>query len=112
MSRIRSKGTMVEEALYSIVRESIGGRRRIDRNVSGLPGRPDIVIPYLRLAIFANGCFYHCCSQHGHTPKSNRAYWAPKLANNSKRDGLNRARLRRLGFSVWTIWEHALEGSQ
>ena len=112
MSRIRSKGTAVEESLYSIVRESIAARWTIDRNVSGLPGHPDIVIRELRLAIFAHGCFYHCCSQHGHIPKSNREYWSPKLASNLKRDRLNRSRLRRQGFSVWTIWEHALEGFQ
>ena len=26
-----------------------------------LPGRPDIVFPALRLAIFVNGCFWHLC---------------------------------------------------
>jgi DNA mismatch endonuclease (patch repair protein) len=110
MSRIRSKGTLVEDALYRIIRESLGPRWRIDRNVVSLPGRPDVVIPALRLAIFVHGCFYHSCSKHGHVPKSNQEYWAPKLQRNVKRDSLNRARLRRLGFSVWVIWEHQLEG--
>ena len=112
MSKIRSTGTRVEDVLFAIVRESVGPHRRIDRNVKGLPGRPDIVIPSLRLAIFADGCFYHGCPKHGHIPKSNRRYWLPKLAGNCKRDRLNRRSLRRLGFSVWAIWEHALEGSR
>ncbi len=110
MSRIRSKGTTVEETLYRIVRESLGRRWRIDRNVATLPGRPDVVVPALRLAIFADGCFYHGCPDHGHTPKSNQDYWIPKLARNCERDRSNRRRLRRLGYYVWAIWEHDLEG--
>ncbi len=110
MSKIRSTGTTAEEVLYTIVREAVGSRRRIDRNVPGLPGRPDIVIPSLNVAIFADGCFYHGCPKHGHTPKSNRKYWVPKLAKNCRRDRLNRQLLRRLGFWVWAVWEHALEG--
>ena len=111
MSRIRSKGTRAEETLSSLIRDSLGRRWRIDRNVAALPGCPDVVVPSLRLAIFAHGCFYHCCSKHGHTPKSNRLYWVPKLARNRRRDRLNESRLRSLGFSVWTVWEHSLEGS-
>lgn len=110
MSRIRSTGTAVEERLYSLVRESIGPRWRVDRNVRSLPGRPDLVIPGLRVAIFADGCFYHGCPEHGHTPKTNQKYWRPKLARNWQRDQRNRKLLRRLGFSVWTFWEHSLEG--
>src|SRR5689334_14554597 len=106
MSRIRSKGTSVEEALYCLIRNFLGQRWRIDRNVAGLPGCPDVVIPGLRLAIFADGCFYHGCPQHGHIPKSNQGYWAPKLARNRSRDNSRRRALRRLGYSVWRVWEH------
>ena|SRR5436305_199510 len=110
MSRIRSSGTEVEALLYSIVREALGGRWRIERNVSALPGRPDIFIPALKLIIFADGCFYHSCPNHGHVPKSNMQYWVPKLRLNVQRDKRNRRALRSLGFSVWRIWEHRLEG--
>ena len=112
MSRIRSTGTSVEEMLYRLVRRAIGQRWRIDRNARSLPGRPDIVIPTLKLAIFADGCFYHRCPEHGHVPRSNRKYWVPKLARNLQRDKMNRRMLRRLGFSVWAVWEHSLEGSR
>jgi DNA mismatch endonuclease (patch repair protein) len=110
MARIRSSGTSPETSLCTLVRESLGGRWRIDKNVRTLPGQPDVVIPSLRLAIFADGCFYHGCPEHGHTPKSNVDYWLPKLVRNSRRDRANRRALRRMGFAVWRFWEHELKG--
>jgi DNA mismatch endonuclease (patch repair protein) len=112
MSRIRSSATHAEKILYSVVRQVMGQRWRIDRNVSILPGRPDITVPTLKLAIFVDGCFYHNCPIHGHAPKSNLEYWIPKLKSNAKRDKRNRRRLRSLGFSVWAVWEHNLEGGR
>jgi len=79
MSRIRSSGTTLEARLCASVREALGGRWRIDRNVRTLPGQPDVVVAGLHLAIFADGCFYHGCPEHGHMPKSNVDYWLPKL---------------------------------
>lgn len=109
MSRIRSAGTSPENRLYLMLRQSLGLRRRIDRNVRDLPGQPDFLIPSLRLAIFADGCFYHCCPRHGHTPKSNTHYWVPKLARNRKRDAASRKALRAMGFTVFRAWEHDLK---
>jgi DNA mismatch endonuclease Vsr len=46
----------------------MGHERRIDRNVTTMAGRPDVVIPSLRLVIFADGCFFHaCCPSAGRT---------------------------------------------
>lgn len=109
MSRIRSCGTSPEAALHACVREILGGRLRVDKNVRRLPGQPDILIPSLRLAIFADGCFYHSCPRHKHLPKSNRSYWAPKLRRNRSRDKATRQALRKMGFSVWSFWEHDLK---
>lgn len=109
MSRIRSCGTTPETALYACVRGILGGRRRIDKNVRSFPGQPDVLIPSLRLAIFADGCFYHSCPRHKHVPKSNKRYWIPKLQRNRRRDNMNRRALRRMGFTVWSFWEHALK---
>jgi G:T-mismatch repair DNA endonuclease (very short patch repair protein) len=75
-----------------------------------LPGQPDVVVPSLRLAIFADGCFYHGCPEHGHVPKSNVDYWLPRLVRNRKRDRANRRVLRKMGFAVWRFWEHVLKG--
>ena|SRR5690554_303281 len=106
MSRIRSTGSRPEQRLYEAVRAVLGHRWRIDRNVSGMPGRPDIVIPNLNLAIFLDGCFFHLCPKHGRIPDSNRDYWEPKLLGNVRRDARSRRALRRMGFAVWRFWEH------
>ena len=111
MSRIRSSDTTPEITLHLCVRRVLGGRWRIDQNVRTLPGQPDIVIRNLRLAIFADGCFYHSCPQHRHVPKSNEGYWIPKLQRNKAIDKANRKKLRKLGFIVWSFWEHDLKKS-
>lgn len=109
MARIRSSGTTPEERLYQTVRTALGYRWRIDRNVTSLPGRPDIVVPSLRLVIFADGCFFHGCPAHYREPLSNREYWLPKIANNIVRDKAQRSALEADGWCVWTVWEHELK---
>jgi DNA mismatch endonuclease (patch repair protein) len=106
MARIRSSGTHIEDDLYEIVRGALGYRWRIDRNRPDLPGKPDLVIPSLSVAIFADGCFYHQCPEHGRVPNSNTDYWEQKLERNERRELLNRRVLRSNGFSVWRFWEH------
>jgi DNA mismatch endonuclease (patch repair protein) len=103
MSRIRSKDTkpelLVRKALHQL-----GFRFRL--HVSHLPGRPDIVLPKYQTIIQIKGCFWHghTC-RGGRIPKSNRAYWIPKLLQNRERDRSNERKLRRLGWSVHSVWE-------
>jgi len=75
----------------------------------GLPGKPDIVMPHNRLAIFVDGCFWHWCPRCGHIPKTNKRYWTAKLERNRRRDRENTRTLRRLGFKVVRIWECQLK---
>ena len=56
MSHIRSKDTKPEQ----LVRQALwhkGFRYRL--HVKDLPGKPDIVLPKYKTAIFVNGCFWH-----------------------------------------------------
>jgi DNA mismatch endonuclease (patch repair protein) len=106
MSRIRSSGTKPEVAFRKLVRELSGRRLRL--NVPSLPGSPDVVVYSLRLALFIDGCFWHCCPLHGSKPKSNVAFWKDKLRKNVLRDRRTRRELRCLGWTVWVLWEHDL----
>jgi DNA mismatch endonuclease, patch repair protein len=108
MARIRSSGTTPEERLYATVRTALGPRWRIDRNVTAMAGRPDLVVPSLRLVIFADGCFFHSCPTHYRAPLSNSDYWLPKIARNVERDRLQQSALEADGWTVWRVWEHDL----
>ena len=111
MARIRSTGTTPEERLYQTIRMALGHRWRIDRNVKAMPGRPDVVIPSLKLVIFADGCFFHGCPKHYRAPLSNTEYWIPKIAGNIARDKAQQSVLEGDGWSVWRVWEHELTKS-
>ena len=56
MSHIPSKNTKPEEAVRKYL-FSKGFRYR--KNVSSLPGKPDIVFPKYKTVVFVNGCFWH-----------------------------------------------------
>lgn len=68
--------------------------------------RPDIVFTKACVAVFVDGCFWHGCPDHHVTPKSNRAYWVPKLRANQERDRRVDAALAEAGWVVLRIWEH------
>ncbi len=69
--------------------------------------RPDIVFTRARLAIFVDGCFWHCCPIHGNNPRANTAYWGPKLERNVTRDRAVNEALEADDWRVVRIWEHA-----
>lgn len=71
-----------------------------------LPGRPDIVLPGRRLAIFVHGCFWHShdCDK-GRAPKSKLDYWGPKLDANRERDARKANELEAQGWRVLTVWQ-------
>lgn len=110
MAAIRSTGTTPEVRLAAMVEEALDGAFTVERNARDLPGTPDVLVRGLRVAIFADGCFFHGCPKHGKVPASNVEYWGPKLARNVQRDARSRAALRRRGYAVWRFWEHDLTG--
>jgi len=106
MSRIRGHGNKeIELALIKLFRlNGITGWRRH----WPLFGKPDFVFPKLKVAIFADGCFWHCCPRHSNMPANNRAFWQRKLDGNRRRDRLVSRTLRRRGWRVVRVWEHEL----
>lgn len=76
-----------------------------------LPGRPDIVLPKYRAAIFVHGCFWHrhegCrfCT----TPATRPSFWRDKFESNVARDAKHVELLLASGWRVATIWECALK---
>jgi DNA mismatch endonuclease (patch repair protein) len=73
---------------------------------ASLPGRPDVVFPRSRVAVFVNGCFWHRCPKgHLPSPKANKEFWRRKLDDNVRRDRAAIAALTDAGWSVLTFWE-------
>ncbi len=87
----------------------MGFRFRLHR--SGLPGRPDIVLPRFRSVILIHGCFWHVhnCPLGAVKPKTNAAFWAKKRGRNVERDAEKIAQLQELGWRVRVIWECEIE---
>lgn len=108
MRRITGKDTSPELAVRRILFR-LGYRYRLHR--SDLPGKPDIVFAGRRKLIFVHGCFWHAHScQMAHQPKTNTAYWSPKLKRNQERDARHLKTLQAAGWDVLTIWECELKG--
>jgi DNA mismatch endonuclease (patch repair protein) len=108
MSRTRSTDTK-PEMLVGKSLHRLAFRFRL--HVRDLPGRPDIVLPRHRTVIQVKGCFWHGHScPDGRLPKLNRHYWVPKLIRNRERHRSNERKLRRLGWSVHSLWICDLRG--
>ncbi len=105
MASVESRNTRPELVVRSAL-HSAGLRYRL--HDSRLPGRPDIVFPSRKLALFVHGCFWHrCpyCKNGAKGVKSNENDWLPKLARNATRDKETQARLRSMGWKVRVVWE-------
>lgn len=107
MSHIRSTNSKPEE----IVRKYLFSKGlRYRKNVSSLPGKPDIVLRKYNSIVFVNGCFWHKhdCGRFV-MPTSNTEYWSKKINGNVERDKSNIDKLESIGWKVYIIWECQLK---
>lgn len=103
MSRIRGRDTRPEQLLRRALWK-VGLRYRLNYRVP--VGRPDIVFPGARLAIFIDGCFWHGCPVHYVRPRTSREFWSRKLRENVERDIRQTRVLEGKGWKVERFWEH------
>jgi DNA mismatch endonuclease, patch repair protein len=108
MSRVRNKDTGIER----FVRSQLHRRGfRFRKNVSSLPGQPDIVLPKYRTVVFVHGCFWHhherCKASK--LPETRREFWEKKIYGNVMRDERNVKTLHDSGWKVILFWECALK---
>jgi DNA mismatch endonuclease (patch repair protein) len=108
MRKIRSTATKPEVAMRKAL-FATGFRYRL--NVKKLPGKPDLVIHSINLAIFIDGEFWHGYNWHikREKIKANRDFWIPKIERNMQRDLENNKALMSLGFTVVRFWEHEIK---
>ena len=104
MSAIKSKDTKIERKLRSILWQ-IGYRYRIHYKIIG---KPDIVFPKQKIAIFCDGCFWHGCPKCYKPPKSNQKYWDTKIQKNQTRASYVNDKLKNEGWIVLRFWAHEI----
>lgn len=111
MAAVKRSGTKPELELRKAL-HAVGYRFRKDYpiRVGSKLIRPDIAFTKLRVAVFLDGCFWHCCPLHGQVPATNASYWSEKLRSNFERDRLQDRLLGEAGWRVVRIWEH--EGAE
>ncbi len=105
MSRIRGRDSGPERLLRAGLR-SVGVAYR---TYPRLPGRPDVILPASRVAIFVHGDFWHGCPRHFRAPATRPEFWKEKLRQNRLRDARAIRQLRRMGWKVLVVWECRLE---
>ena len=104
MSRIRSKDTKPEQAVRQML-HALGFRFRL--HVKNLPGKPDIVLPRHKKAIFVHGCFWHShgCRTNRKKPATRTHFWETKFSRNIARDKSAIQKLWQQGWQVLVVWE-------
>lgn len=103
MSRIRGRDTSPERLLRSALWHA-GLRFRIQSRTPH--GRPDVIFPRAKVAIFIDGCFWHGCPEHYVRPRTRNEFWASKLRGNVERDRRQTLQLESVGWRVCRFWEH------
>jgi len=104
MAKIHSTNTSIEVKVRKFL-FSEGFRYR--KNVSSLPGKPDLVLKKYKTVIFVNGCFWHRHTgcKRATVPKTRTDYWVAKFDKNIENDLNNYQQLRASGWKVIIIWE-------
>lgn len=104
MSGIRGRDTKPEIIVRKYL-HAAGLRFRLAPK--NLPGKPDIVLPKYRTAVFVHGCFWHrhegC--RYATTPATNANFWLNKFQANTARDERTHDLLTEVGWHVLVIWE-------
>jgi len=86
MSRIKGKDTRPEMKVRSALHKK---GLRFRKHVKDLPGKPDIVFPKDKVAVFIDGDFWHGYRFPAWEDKVSD-FWKKKITGNRKRDARNR----------------------
>jgi DNA mismatch endonuclease (patch repair protein) len=108
MSRIKGQDTKLEVKVRSrLFRDGY----RFRKNDKRYPGKPDILLPRYKTAIFINGCFWHnhANCNYAYIPKTRRKFWTEKFKKNKERDKKNLSLLKKMGWKVIIVWECQLQ---
>ncbi len=110
MARIKGKNTGPEKLVRSLLHR-MGCRFRLHAK---LPGRPDIVLPRRKIAVFVHGCFWH-----GHEgckratiPATRTEFWVAKIQSAKERDARALTALTDMGWRCLVIWQCEMKDAE
>ena len=110
MAGIRGKNTKPEMAIRRGL-HAMGFRYLL--HDKRLPGKPDLVLPKYRAAIFVHGCFWHGHNCHLFKwPKTRTDFWRKKINRNQAVDQSAIRALKLAGWRCCVIWECGLKGRE
>jgi DNA (cytosine-5)-methyltransferase 1 len=115
MRKVSSSDTKPE----LILRQALQAEKlRYRVNNFDLPGKPDLVFPKARVAVFVDGDFWHggqwrkrklAALEDQFTGNKNKEYWLKKIRRNMDRDCMVTADLIGQGWTVIRFWERDIE---
>ena len=100
MKRVKNKNTNIELILRSELIK-LGLRYRIKNK---LFGKPDIIFPKQKVAIFCDGDFWHGKNYHNEGGRY-KNFWKEKIQINMNRDKLVNKTLEEDGWRVLRFWK-------
>lgn len=115
MRKVRSKGTTPEQKLRKALRQE---GLQFRTCVEDLPGKPDIVIPSKRVALFVDGDFWHggqwkrrslATVDDQFRKTRSKSYWVEKIRRNIRRDCAATAALLADNWTVLRFWESSIQ---
>ncbi len=110
MKKVKSSGNLTTEQNLIAIFKS--------RNIKGwrrnypITGKPDFVFLDTKIAVFADGCFWHGHHCRNISPKQNADYWRKKQLRNIERDRQINLRFQKRGWSVLRFWECKIKNDQ
>ena len=108
MGSVHSKNTNIE---VKLCKELWRRGYRYRKNVTNLPGKPDIVFLRAQIAVFVDGRMWHGYDwEHQKNDfKSNRDYWIPKIEANREHDFEVTQDLIEQGWLVLRFWDFEIK---
>lgn len=110
MQHIRQKDTGIEIQLRKAL-WAAGYRYR--KNVSSLPGKPDIVFTKYHICVFCDSEFWHGKDWDKNKERMKRAnnadFWIKKIERTIERDSEVNQRLRLMGWQVIRFWGREIQ---
>jgi DNA mismatch endonuclease (patch repair protein) len=106
MQSIRSTGTKAERIIMDELERRGFQFNRYDKVIIG---KPDLVFPEKKVAVFVDSDFWHCNPKRFIKPKTNVEYWEKKIERNKERDRKVNLQLKQESWTVVRVWEYDIK---